>query len=284
MKILSLIIFLVFTYCWCKETVTVVDLMPSNSPHEQDKKTVLSLTDNVKVSIPLTFCLRFNLQDTISSRYMFESNDYELALTLRFPRYIGKVRLNGKEFYFKIPKYSGIRPFFWHHICISLNEETFWVAVDGQQWPNGTHKIKPFENIPIHHIFMGSSYKPVEDNDEYFQGELSELNIWSNSLSLDNLINITESCSKPKPVADILQWSNITNSMLTGNNNRQRTFKQICSQGKTETSYHKLIPHLQDQDGAMMTCKVMNGQLVSPRTLDEYQSWISKNLNALSYV
>jgi hypothetical protein len=189
--------------------VTVVDLMPLNSPPEEDKKTVLSLTETIEVSIPLTFCLRFNLQDTISARYMFDNKDDKLALTLRFPLDLGKVKVNGEEFYFRIPKDSGIRPFYWHHICISLNEEKYWVAVDGQQWSNGTHKIKSFQTFSINQLFMGSPYElaSIEDN---FKGEMSELNIWSYSLSLKQLINITESCTHPKPVPDILQWTNIT--------------------------------------------------------------------------
>ena len=73
---------------------------------------------------------------------MFSDKDNQLALTLRFPLNAGMVVLNGESFYFKIPKDSGIRPFYWHHICIGLNEETYWVVVDGQQWSNGTHKIK----------------------------------------------------------------------------------------------------------------------------------------------
>ena len=199
MKILPLIILLVFTRCQCKETVTVVDLMPLNSPPEKDKKTILSLTETVEVSIPLTFCLRFNLQDTISARYMFDNKDDKLALSLRFPLDLGKAKVNGEEFYFRIPKDSGIRPFYWHHICISLNNEKHWVVVDGKQWSNGTHEIKPFQNISINQLFIGTTYElgSIEDN---FKGELSELNIWSSSLSMDNLIDLTKGCSHPKPV------------------------------------------------------------------------------------
>ena len=279
MKVLRLIIVLVFTYCWCKETVTVVDLMPSNSPLEQDKRTILSLTENVEVNIPLTFCLRFNLQDRISERYMFTNKDDKLALKLSFPFDFGKVQVNGEVIYFKIPKDSGIRPFYWHHICISLNEEIYRVAVDGKQCSSGTHKIKSFQSISFNQIVMGSTYKLVNLWGYNFKGELSELNIWSNSLSMDDLIYITKSCSHPKPVPDILQWSDITTSMLTGDNNHQRTIKQLCSRGKTEKSYYKLIPHLQDHDDAMKTCEVLNGQLAYPKTLDEYKSWNSKNLN-----
>ena len=275
MKILRLIMFLVFAYCWCEKTVTVIDLNSSNSPLEQDKKTLLSLPENVVVSIPLTFCLRFQLQERISDRTMFANKD-TMSLELKFTQDHGVVVLNGDDLFFEIPKDSGIRLFYWHHICISLNEKTYRVAVDGQQWSNGTHKIKPFQNLYVNQLFMGSSMNQYTDD---FIGELSELNIWSNSLSLDDLIYITNSCSYPKPVPDMLKWLDITNSMLTGKSNHQRTIKQLCSKGKTETSYHKLIPHFQDQDGALKTCKDLNGQLASPKTLDEYKSWNSKNLN-----
>ena len=269
------------TYCWCKETVTVVDLNPLNSPREQDKRTVFSLSENVKVNIPLTFCLKFNLQDRISSRYMFTNKDDPLALILLFTTGLGKVQVGRDNFFFKIPKDSGIRPFYWHHICISLNEETYWVAVDGKQWSNGTHKIKPFQNISIKQFVMGSTHDIVAQKEDNFKGELSEFNIWSSSLSIDNLIALTKWCSHPRPVPDILQWSTIKKAMLTGGNNHQRTIKQLCSQGKTEATIHKLIPHEQNQDGAMKTCKVLNGQLASPKTLDEYKSWNSKNLSFL---
>ena len=278
MKILCLIIFLVNTYCWCKENVIVVDVNLSNSPLEQDKVTKLSLTENVEVNIPLTFCLRFNLQDRISSRFMFSIKGDKLNFYLNFPSDYGWVRQNGVYILFKIPKDNGIRPFYWHHICISLNEETYWVVVDGHKWSNGTHKIKPFQNISTNEFLMGSSDRLDEKDGGNFVGELSELNIWSNSLSLENLIDITKTCRHPEPDPDILQWLNITNSMLTGDNNHQRTIKQVCSQGKADPSYYKLIPHLQDQDGAMKTCEVLNGQLVSPKALSEYKSWKGKNL------
>ena len=277
MKILGLIILLVFKYCWCNDTVTVVDLMPSNSALEQDKRTILSLTKHVEINIPLTFCLRFNLQDRISERYMFTSKDDKLALKLSIPFDYGKVQLNRETTYFKIPKDSGIRPFHWHHICICINEKTFLVVVDGKQWSNGTHKIKPFQSISLSQFFMGSMYKLGSLREDNFKGELSELNIWSNSLSMNNLIDITKSCSHPKPVPDVLQWLNITKSMLTGDNHL-RKIKQLCLQGISETTYHKLIPHLQDQNGAMKTCKILHGQLASPKTLDDYRSWNSKKM------
>ena len=280
MKILRLIIFLVIAYCWCEKTVTVVDLNPSKSPLNQDKATELSLTENVEVNIPLTFCLRFNLQDRISPRWMFSFKSDKLTLKLNFPDH-GWVRLNSVYQLFKIPKDSGIRPFYWHHICIRLNEETYLVVVDGHRWSNGTHKIKPIKSTSINQLFMGSSHRLDEKDWGNFVGELSELNIWSSSLSMENLIDITEKCGQPKPVPDILQWSNIKNSMLTGDNNHQRTIKQLCSQGIAETSYHKLMPHFQDQDGAMKTCEVLNGQLASPKTLEEYKSWNSKTFNIL---
>ena len=213
---------------------------------------------------------------------MFSEKNHQLALTLRFPVDAGMVALNGESFYFKIPKDSGIRPFYWHHICIGLNEETYWVVVDGQQWSDGTHNIKPFQSIFFNQIVMGSTYEMDGLREGNFKGKLSELNIWNKSLSLDNLIVITKSCIYPKPVPDILHWLNIANSMLTGDNTHQSMIKDLCSQGTAEM-WHKLIPHFQDHDGAMKTCKVLKGQLASPKTLYEYKSWNSKNLNLVFF-
>jgi hypothetical protein len=160
-----------------------------------------------------------------------------------------------------------------------VNEETYWVAVDGRQWSTGKHNIKPFQNISIGQFFLGSVYEYVEHWEDNFKGELSELNIWNNALSVASLIGITEKCCQPEPVPDILQWENITNFMLKGENNHQTTIKLFCSTGKVESYYHKLIPYLQDQNGATKTCKDLHGQLASPKTLNEYKSWNSKNFS-----
>ena len=71
--------------------------------------------------------------------------------------------------------------------------------------------------------------------------------------------------------------------MLTGDNTHQSMIKDLCSQGTAEIYFYKLIPHFQDLDGAMKTCEVLKGQLASPKTLDEYKSWNSKNLNLVFF-
>ena len=280
MKILLLLLSMTVSFFWCKGYVMVVNLVP-----DQNEKISLTLPENVEVSISITFCLRFNLKDIISGRYMLSTNNDKLGLTLRFTENLGKVLLNGEEFYFKIQKDTflakNIRPFYWHHICICLSDKTFWVVVDGKQWDNGAHGIKPFKNVTLNQIIMGSTTS-ADLQDDNFIGEMSELNIWGKTLTLSNLVNITKSCRYPQPMPDVLQWFNITNSMLSGEKNILKVIKQLCSQENNENSYQKLMTHLKDQDGAIKTCKILSGQLASPKSIDEYMSWKSKRFYGLA--
>ena len=272
MNVISLILLLSY-FAYCQGTI-VLNLAPLNQP------TSLKF-DQKEITIPLTFCLRFNLQHKLLTTYMFSSKDDTLALTLRFPVGFGKVLINKNRLHFKIPNDNTIRPFHWHHICVGMNKLTYEVVFDGQIWSTGNHTMTQFETALLNQLDMGSSTA----NSAYpggipFKGELSELNIWSEYLSLDNIMNITKSCTQqPKPVPDILNWSSDIKESHNLGKHYQIEINQLCHYSVDEMSHFKLMPNYADQDGALRTCWVLGGILVSPKNIEEYNSWNGKKLD-----
>ena len=91
-------------YCCC----TLVLKVPKNY---EDGKTVLSLKKEMNIPIPITFCIRFKLQDHLSPLYIFASQNNGLALRFYPLESGGKpggsgagfVTLKGIQIVFEIP-------------------------------------------------------------------------------------------------------------------------------------------------------------------------------------
>ena len=276
-KKLTLILFLSwYCYCQCSIVVDLKDL--EEGPTPDNEKTVLSLATNIKIKNSVTFCIRFNLCDTLTTNYFFSEKDNKLGLTLRFSMNQGIIFLNKgdkERLIFKIPKDNNIKPFHWHHICVSSNENAFRVVAEGKLWYHRNHSMKSLNTTNVSQLNIGSNPpSSLFGGGENFKGEISQLNIWSKSLSSIDLMNITKKCEFPKPIPDILNWSNVSRLMIKG-----KSFKEdihnLCSH-KDSLSTHKVMSGLQDSHGAIHTCKILNGELASPMTLSEKQSGESK--------
>ena len=274
MKTLPLIVLLSwFCYCQCSLVVDLKDL--EEGPSVDNEKTVLSLAANIKIKHSITFCVRFNLHAALTTNYVFSEEDNKLGLTLRFSLNLGIIFLDKDHIIFKIPKDNTIKPFHWHHICVSSNENAFEVVAEGKLWYNRNHTMKPLNITNLSQLTIGSNPpSSVYVGGENFKGELSQLDIWSKSLPLIDLMNITKKCEDPQPIPDILNWSNVSSLMIKGKS-FEEDIHNFCLH-KDALSTHKVMSGLQDQNGAIHTCKVLNGELGSPMTLSEKQTGESK--------
>ena len=217
MKTLPLL-FLLSWYCWwCKGTVIFKVKDSNNKLDKPDEKTFLYLNQDIIISYPLTFCIQFNLKSGLVSIPIFSSS--KLTTLLRFEMGTGRVILNEDNYLFNIPQDHGISPYSWHHLCWKSDGKMQEVVVDGQNWYNGTIKPKSYKKSTINQFLVGSVYGEQFSDLSFivdFQGELSGLNIWNKALTSKTLKKITSSCENPEPIPDVLDWSEITSSMLKG--------------------------------------------------------------------
>ena len=271
---------LLLLYCQSCLGTFVVDL---NQPSNEDRKTFLALDKGIEINNELTFCLRLNIKDVLKTNYIFSSTDDNLSLILRFSVSQGLVLINGVALFFEIPEDNGVLPFHWHHICFSSNKDSHTIVLDGGDldghiWHQEKNAQGSVEKKTVTRLDLGSTndYWVYPDGIE-FKGLLSELNIWSKSLSVPQMKNITKKCGKVDPIPDLLNWSELPSSVIRGSKYNEN-IGNICSQSNTTSLIYKVMSGYQDPDNAMRACKILNGELAFPNSKDELLTWNGKLL------
>ena len=273
MKTLT-VTFLIFCCHKCLGTV-VVDLDQSSN----ENSTFLALGQGIEIKNPLTFCLRFNIKSGIlGTQYIFSSTEDKLVLILRFSVNLGIVLINRVSFVFEIPKDNDVLPFHWYHICVSTREDSFTIVLDGQQWYHANHTLGSFEKTTLKRLDLGSTNEYwIYPEGINFRGLLSELNVWSKALSISQMVKITRNCGKEDPTPDLLKWSELPSLMIRGSK-YDLNIENICPHSNATSLIYKIMPDLHDQDNAIHVCKILKGELVSPNSLNELQTWDGKLL------
>ena len=270
---MSLTVTILLLCCYGGLGTLVVDL---NEPSNEEKNTFLALGQGIEINNPLTFCLRFNIKDILATNYIFSSKDEELLFLLSFSYRFGLVLINSVNLVFEIPKDNDLSPFHWHHICISSSKDSYIVVIDGQQWYHASHTVGSSEKTIVKRLDFGftSEYWVYSDGIN-FKGLLSELNVWSKSLSLSQMVEITTNCGKVDPIPDILNWSELTKSMIRGSKYIEK-MGNICPQRNATSPIYKIMPYIYDRDNAIHVCKILNGEVAFPNSLNELQTWNGK--------
>ena len=255
---------LLYVYC----TIVI------NVPNEKD--TFLSFDKNLEVAIPITVCIRFKLKGYLTNRVIFNSKGDNFHLLLRSKNDIGWIGWTNVWIPFKIPK-GLLQSYIWHHLCFALDNKSFAVIVDGQQWYKSSYENKMPEQTTFKQLQLGSM-----DYDEFgvyedFKGELTELNIRDKALSKEEMIELTKSCKIASPAPDILNWSEDINLYLSGGEDTSTiAMTQFCPKSDQTVELHKIVQVLLNQDDAIHTCNILNGKLAYPITIDEFKAWKSR--------
>ena len=134
--------------------------------------------------------------------------------------------------------------------------------------------LKATDESKIEELLLGSAYPNQKVYAEYndFKGEISELNIWGEALSTDDLMKITSTCDNTNPIPDILNWSEISKSMIGGKTEDSQV-NQLCHNSNTTIPIPKIMPIMQNQNDAIHLCKILQAQLAYPKTLEDYNQW-----------
>ena len=97
-----------------------------------------------------------------------------------------------------------LHPNRWNHLCISINATNYKAVGNGNLWFEGNHGIQEVTQVVQVLELGGDSPWNLETK---FVGSISELNMWSTSLSLIEMKSITMSCGAPNVIPDLLEWS-----------------------------------------------------------------------------
>ena len=94
---------------------------------QENEKSFLFLKENIDFGIPITFCIRFNLMEGLSTAHQSITKpifcSMKMAIKLRFSVNLGSLFINDEYIAFKIPEANGVQPFSWQHFCLTLNDQ-----------------------------------------------------------------------------------------------------------------------------------------------------------------
>ena len=132
----KLFLLLLSIYCLCHGTI-VIKL--TNDQVKRNEKTLLIPENGIKISFPLTFCVRFNLKGALLGTIpIFVTEDFKFGFFLRFSVNIGRVFLNNESLMFMIPKHN-FQPYGWHHLCVKVEKPQTEFSI----WPHSKKNHQP---------------------------------------------------------------------------------------------------------------------------------------------
>ena len=122
----KLFFLLISIYCLCHGTI-VIKL--TNDQVKRNENTLLIPENSIKISFPLTFCVRFNLKGALLGTIpIFVTEDFKFGFFLRFSVNIGRVFLNNESLMFIIPKHN-FQPYGWHHLCVKVEKPQTEISI-----------------------------------------------------------------------------------------------------------------------------------------------------------
>ena len=237
-----------------------------------------------KISVVRSICVRFLVTQTEKAQTILYTPDKDdLVLQFSFKSKYGFLRINRKWIIFRI--HVPTIPYVYKHLCISHNETNYSVVSDGILWytfqllPSDIPTIvKPVNITQI--IFGPAGYSLI--NGGYFLGSVSELYIFSNSFTNDELISITKSCKRIGKGSKVFDWSKISPSedIIIPKDDAdirivKRSVEDICATVKNKQI--DLLPFEMNTQTATASCQSLGGTMFFP-TLEDKES-LDKDFN-----
>ena len=214
-----------------------------------------------------SFCVRFYFTN-MNPQYIFTSGQFRLVL--EFESFHGFVLLNGKWLIFSAPK----KPprFSYQHLCFTHNQTHYFVACEGKLWsiiqfyPDHLTHIKKVTNIGE------LAFGPGSKSTWYFNGKVSELNIFSNTFTEYELLQLTKSCSKANKGIMLFDWSQVQLSDVIIPQElkikvKVRTNNYFCSKKSTLTVGMFPFPMMAEQ--ANTVCNAWGSKLFFPESSND---------------
>lgn len=223
----------------------------------------LTLENDVQIKDINSFCVKYYWTATSNKhgRFMFasENDSRGLGLKMYMNRGLAFFNKNGLNLLCKIPE-KCLRPYTWNHLCFSFAGDLgYQIACEGQIWSLDRTNLVQTEDNTLKRLSFDWS------------GHLAEFNIWSKTLSIEEMVEITSSCNNPlQDQEDLLPWSKVTKSKIDGFFHEEN----LCSQSENKTS---LVQQFQPIKMGIKLCSLMGGKAITPEPSDPmFQDWPSK--------
>ena len=207
------LILILIPFTFCDELSKVIDFTHIESKDIPSNKEGVAIQVN-DISKAKSFCLRNHFQ-TMRNQGLFTTSNGQLGFMLYPITGMGFAQLHNKLLVFPLPKRV---PYRYEHFCFTHNRTHYMVAGEGKllDVAEFLEEEVSYLNEPITdtEIIIGvTSFK--SSSAKYFNGKFSELNIFEESFSIEELTKLSSQCQRPSPqLKRLFDWSLLEESEI----------------------------------------------------------------------
>ena len=239
----------------------------------------------------LSYCFRFSLH-ALYSQCLFDEGNISFQFYPDYDRISGQSGHGFLKFYkifhiFQIPLETKIIPKMWHHICVAYeqsNNEQAQIRMTLDEHILFNNSIINFEpdsrtDFNFDKVWqLGKCRKAtwvVHPLNIAFRGYLTDFNLWSKALSIEDMLAYTEHCISPSTTVlltpDIVDWDTIIPKKM-GKEVDLRTSSSVCSHKFGTTTLAFAIGN--SFQNSKLTCSQLGGYMPLPKNKTELNNLI----------
>ena len=224
----------------------------------------ISIDETLKLR---SLCVRFLIW-SLKKQSIITSDD--ISIQMYFEQNLGFLKLNGnaKEYIFSMP--HQIPPFYYQHFCFTHDETDYKVACNGILWytaplfKNDIPLLK--KDLKITNLEIGP---PDYADMFYFNGKVSELYIFSNTFTTEELISISKDCSIVEKGIKVFDWAQVQTSDIIIPQSSDieieiRNRDYFCLE-KDELNLG-MLPFWMTAEAANINCRAWSGKVFLPQS------------------
>ena len=237
----------------------------------------LKIPDHLQQVEALTFCFRIKYYSTISSCLFSQNIQFDFV-----EKTAGFISFHRKS-YIMYQLKEALVPLKWYHICASYKNCHFMMVVNNENVENQTFSDTDCQNtanitlqptLRVGRCSGDSFIFPDNPMRSITRGTLTDLNVWSKMLTIEEMKRFTKTCEDMASKPDLISWNNL-NVLKIGLNAKQINLSanDVCSYNDEEkTSVIFIWPHQQIYSKSKLTCELLGGAFPLPQNDTQLQT------------
>ena len=156
-----------------------------------DCQNPLALIKPNKTFSEFTYCGKYNLR-FLRNIILMDGANFDLRIFITdFERKIGFLRYDGGSYLFDF-KHQNLNPDEWHHICFSISINQLMIVLNGHILLNEKVDLVTKEILNPGLWLGGTNSTSKRYLDRRFVGLITDVHLWSQSLTIADIVSITE--------------------------------------------------------------------------------------------
>ncbi len=237
----------------------------------------------------LGICMRFKLEVLLAQSFLESGN--ELAFYMeKADSGIAMLILQDIYYMIRLPS-DEIAPFQWNHICISVTDfdgvKKLSVVMNGKMLPrkndtltlDGGLSISQLNTNGLNIGFMETYKTDNAIRENLFHGEMADLNIWGQSLTIEDMLATTGKEYADLGKGDVFDWSSLRSRFNETNQVYIKNLTERVFSKNRSGSIPRVYPVAASFEVGNRYCSSLGGHMALPKSETEAKTLVENVYN-----